>query len=105
MAARYGGDEFVVILPKADKEEAAEAAEQICRWIEEMTTVELNKHNLPGVTSSLGVATFPVDADDASRLIDAADQAMYSAKRKGGNRICQFGTSNMIWARPDTKRG
>jgi diguanylate cyclase (GGDEF)-like protein len=104
MAARYGGDEFVVILPKADKEEAAEAAEQICRWIEEMTTVELNKHNLPGVTSSLGVATFPVDADDASSLIDAADQAMYSAKRKGGNRICPFGASNMIWARPDTNR-
>ena len=105
MAARYGGDEFVVILPKADKEEAAEAAEQICRWIKEMTAIELSKHHLPGVTSSLGVATFPVDADDASSLIDAADQAMYSAKRKGGNRICQFGAPDMIAARTNTKGG
>ena len=106
MAARYGGDEFVVILPKADKGNATEAAEQICRWIEKMTAVELSKHNLPGVTASLGVATFPVDADDASSLIDAADQAMYSAKRKGGNRICQFGALDMIEARTNnTKRG
>ncbi len=105
MAARYGGDEFVVILPKADKKEAAEAAEKICRWIEEMTAVELSKHNLPGVTSSLGVATFPVDADDASSLIDAADQAMYSAKRKGGNQIHQFGTPDMVRTRIGTTRG
>lgn len=105
MAARYGGDEFVVILPKADKEEATEAAAQICRWIEEMTAVELSKHNLPGVTASLGVATFPVDADDASSLIDAADQAMYSAKRKGGNRICRFGAPDMAGASVGTKRG
>jgi diguanylate cyclase (GGDEF)-like protein len=105
MAARYGGDEFVVILPKADKEEAAEAAEQICRSIKEMTAVELSKHHLPGVTSSLGVATFPVDADDASSLIDAADQAMYSAKRKGGNRTRQFGAPDMIAARTNTKGG
>ncbi|MFB0534086.1 MAG: GGDEF domain-containing protein [Anaerolineae bacterium] len=105
MAARYGGDEFVVILPKADKEEAAEAAEQICRWIERMTADQLSKHNLPGVTSSLGVATFPVDADDASSLIDAADQAMYSAKRKGGNRICPFGVPDMVKAGTNTKRG
>jgi diguanylate cyclase (GGDEF)-like protein len=105
MAARYGGDEFVVILPKADKGEATEAAEQICRWIEEMTAFELSKHNLPGVTSSLGVATFPVDADDASSLIDAADQAMYSAKRKGGNQIRQFAAPDMVQARTGVKRG
>lgn len=105
MAARYGGDEFVIILPKADKEEAAEAAEQICRWIEEMTAVELSKHNLPGVTASLGVATFPVDAGDASSLIDAADQAMYSAKRKGGNRVCQFGAPDVVGAETNAKRG
>ncbi len=105
MAARYGGDEFVVILPKADKGEAAEAAERICRYIEEMTAVELSKYHLPGVTTSLGVATFPVDADDASSLIDAADQAMYSAKRKGGNQVRQFGVSDMVRARTHMKRG
>ncbi len=90
VVARYGGDEFFVILPGLHKEEAFKAARQIHEKIVTHTAKELRQYSLPRVAVSLGVATFPVDADAASPLIDAADRAMYAAKRSGGGRVQQF---------------
>lgn len=90
LAARYGGDEFVVILPKADSEMAAQVGLEIRRWVASRTEAELSEHRLPGLTVSIGIATFPTHATDAITLIDAADQAHYAAKRKGKNQMSIF---------------
>ncbi len=88
--ARYGGEEFCVILPNVTKVEAGVAAEKVRRLIEES--------NFPGgegqpggrITASVGYATFPEDADDVDSLLDAADVALYAAKRGGRNRSLPF---------------
>lgn len=90
LAARYGGDEFVVILPKADSEMAAQVGLEIRRWVASRTEAELSEHGLPGLTVSIGIAIFPNHATDAITLIDAADQAYYAAKRKGKNQMSIF---------------
>jgi diguanylate cyclase (GGDEF)-like protein len=90
LAARYGGDEFVVILPKADSEKAAQVGLEIRRWVADRTEAELSEHRLPGLTVTIGIATFPTHATDAITLIDAADQAYYAAKRQGKNQMSIF---------------
>jgi diguanylate cyclase (GGDEF)-like protein len=90
IAARYGGDEFVVILPGLDRPAAFEAAQTLRTWVSGLTSRELRRHGLPGITLSFGVAVYPADAQDAARLIDAADRAMYSAKRQGGDQVMTF---------------
>jgi diguanylate cyclase (GGDEF)-like protein len=90
LAARYGGDEFVVILPKADSKVAAQIGLEIRGWVASRTEAELSEHRLPGLTISIGIATFPIHATDAITLIDAADQAYYAAKRKGKNQMSIF---------------
>jgi diguanylate cyclase (GGDEF)-like protein len=81
-AARYGGDEFVIILPQADPEGATLVAERLRRRIEKM--------EVPGfglVTSSFGVATFPNHASSRDTLVVAADRALYNSKNAGRNRV------------------
>ena len=90
LAARYGGDEFVVILPKADSETAAQVGLEIGRWVASHTETELSEHRLPGLTVGIGIATFPIHAADAITLIDAADRACYAAKHKGENQMSIF---------------
>ena len=90
LAARYGGDEFVAILPKANSERAAQIGLEIRRWVASRTEAELSEHRLPGLTVSMGIATFPIHAADAITLIDAADKAYYAAKRKGKNQMSIF---------------
>ncbi len=88
--ARYGGDEFVVILSGLDHSGALQAAHKMRSWVRGLTATELGRHGLPGVTVSVGVAVYPADARDAAQLIDAADQAMYVAKRRGGDQVETF---------------
>ncbi|CAB1062646.1 diguanylate cyclase/phosphodiesterase (GGDEF & EAL domains) with PAS/PAC sensor(s) [Olavius sp. associated proteobacterium Delta 1] len=78
--ARYGGEEFVMLIPDADKEEAFRLAE---RLREELGKVKLD--NLPPITMSLGIATYPTDCKDMEELINKADAAMYAAKQAGRN--------------------
>jgi diguanylate cyclase (GGDEF)-like protein len=81
-AARYGGDEFVIILPQADTEGALLVAERLRIRVEQM--------QIPGfgqVTSSLGVATFPNHASSRDTLVVAADRALYRSKNAGRNRV------------------
>ncbi len=83
MVTRYGGDEFALLLPKATKTEAEAVAEKICRQIEE------NCQSV-GVTISLGLAQFPVDATSREDLVAAADELLYRAKEFGGNQVSLY---------------
>lgn len=83
---RYGGEEFLAVLPFAGAEEAAEVAERIRRAISE--TPVPNGREAIWVTVSAGVATWPeAPAESEMELIDLADAALYLAKRGGRNRV------------------
>jgi two-component system cell cycle response regulator len=82
MAARYGGDEFVVLLPHTDLDQAVAFAERVTLMLR-----SLRPGGLP-VSLSLGVASFDKKRDDSiENLFERADQAAYRAKRDGGNRV------------------
>jgi diguanylate cyclase (GGDEF)-like protein len=83
--ARYGGDEFVMILPETDKDEAYSFAE---RLRERVSQIKLE--NLPKLTISLGIASYPVDEKNIEGLIKNADAAMYSAKQTGRNKVIKY---------------
>jgi diguanylate cyclase (GGDEF)-like protein len=82
-AYRYGGDEVCVILPNHTVDEAVAVAERIRREVKAIKTVE-RPH---GLSSSIGVASFPESISDPSKLCSVADGAMYASKRAGGNRV------------------
>jgi diguanylate cyclase (GGDEF)-like protein len=85
--ARYGGDEFVIVLPDTGTLEARRIAESIRQAIEKFQLVEGEGIDLSGVTASIGLASFPAQASDAEGLFRCADDAMYAAKRAGRNRV------------------
>ena len=87
VVARYGGDEFVVILPRIKHSMAVQVARQIRDQVYEIVTELLAQKNLPPVMLSIGVATYPNDAQTAFDLVESADQAMYVVKHSGGNRV------------------
>jgi diguanylate cyclase (GGDEF)-like protein len=84
IAARFGGDEFALILPQTPKSGAAAKAEALRQHIE---SSELSEHGPSRITISIGVSAFPNDGQDPSALIAAADSALYAAKDGGRNRI------------------
>jgi diguanylate cyclase (GGDEF)-like protein len=85
MLCKYGGDEFVVVLPRTKKPGAALAAERIRKAID--------KHRFAGekltgnITASMGIASFPEDGDTVEDMISSADKALYRAKRHGRNLV------------------
>lgn len=84
-AARYGGDEFVVLLPETDPTGAFVLAEKIRIGVEEMV-VGLPPTG-PQPSLSVGVVAFPEDGATADELMISADEAMYASKRAGKNRV------------------
>ena len=83
---RYGGEEFIMLLPDADRETTLQVAERVRRAIADINVLERDS----AVTASFGVAVFPEDAPDAARLVRNADRAMYRAKANGRNRVEMF---------------
>ena len=88
---RYGGEEFVILLPEIEKKDALTFAERI-REIVQQEKFEGEEKSQPNkkVTISIGAANFPLDADSKDGLIKAADIALYQAKQSGRNRVCAF---------------
>jgi diguanylate cyclase (GGDEF)-like protein len=74
-AARYGGDEFAVVLPEAGEEAAASVSRRICERL-------ASDGETPQVTVSVGAAVFPRDGETMDELFDAADRALYRMKRR-----------------------
>lgn len=84
IAARFGGDEFVTIFPQTPKIDAI----QISNRLKEKIDKSLSEHNIEMPLSiSVGLATFPDDASSIMELIEKTDQALYLAKKGGGNRV------------------
>lgn len=88
-AGRFGGDEFVVLLPGAGVAEASALAESLRADVERFARLEGEEVevDVSGVTASIGIAVHPEHAGDSLDLFRAADAAMYEAKRRGKNRI------------------
>jgi diguanylate cyclase (GGDEF)-like protein len=89
VASRYGGEEFLVLLPECPFDIALRKAEQIR---EEVAKLELRYDNQPlgPVTASLGVAAFPDHAKESEELLRHADEALYLAKQAGRNRVVAY---------------
>jgi diguanylate cyclase (GGDEF)-like protein len=87
IAARYGGEEFVVIMPETGKELAILVGEKLRKAFEAYPFPLEETQPGGALTISMGIATFPSDADSARKLIDMADKALYMAKEGGRNRV------------------
>jgi len=85
--SRYGGEEFSVVLPFANKDEALKLAESLRESFESIPFIGANGKSSK-ITISCGVATAPVDTMDKAELISLADQALYKAKEQGRNKVC-----------------
>lgn len=83
--ARYGGDEFVVLLPNSDENQARQAAERILHSIGNMSFDSGGKR--VSTTASIGYAVYPDISRDIDLLLALADQAMYDSKKAGRNRV------------------
>lgn len=88
VAARYGGDEFVALLPETDPSGAYVAAEKIRQGVSKLL-VEAGGQPIP-TSLSIGVVSYPDDGQTADELMIAADEAMYSSKRLGKNRVVGY---------------
>ncbi len=82
VVARYGGDEFVILMPETGVEQAQILAERLRLWL--ATDPMLSEHH---ITGSFGVATFPLHGFSAEDIIRVADAGMYVSKRAGGDRV------------------
>lgn len=87
LVARFGGEEFVIILPEIDYENARTVGEKLRAEIERTEFKGEEKMPNQCLTISVGFATFPRDAQAPHELLDKADQALYTSKRKGRNII------------------
>jgi diguanylate cyclase (GGDEF)-like protein len=82
VVARYGGDEFIILMPETGIEQAQVLAERLRLWV--ATDPMLEEHH---ITGSFGVASFPVHGFSMEDLIRVADAGMYVAKHAGGNQV------------------
>jgi diguanylate cyclase (GGDEF)-like protein len=87
IVSRYGGEEFVIVFPQTSGEDCASVGERARRTVEGHLFCEESTPDGIRLTVSAGVATYPADAADAKALIDAADRALYDAKRAGRNKV------------------
>ncbi len=86
-AGRYGGEEFVVILPETDIETAQRKLESLRESIAGTPIALPQRGAKVHVTVSAGLSSYPQDAKDASELFALADERMFQAKKEGRNRV------------------
>jgi diguanylate cyclase (GGDEF)-like protein len=88
--AKYGGDEFVVILPGSDKVGAFLAADRLRELVEAEPFEGREKQPLGKITLSLGISSYPEQGSTLEELLDRADKALYSAKKAGRNKTVLY---------------
>jgi diguanylate cyclase (GGDEF)-like protein len=92
VAARFGGEEFSILLPQTTAEEALVIAERLRH------NIEHTRFPHRAVTSSIGVASCSAELCASADLVSAADQALYEAKSQGRNRVRVFGNGSHLGA-------
>jgi diguanylate cyclase (GGDEF)-like protein len=105
LAARFGGEEFVVVAPETPKLGAGLLAQRICDRIELEDFPGEEGQRGGGLTVSLGVASYPVDAGGAEELVRRADRALYLAKSSGKNQVCLYGNNRRSYRRVSASIG
>ena len=86
IACRYGGEEFIIMLAEASLEDTFKRAENLCANIRQLR-VGYGDKSLGNITVSMGVSGFPDLGDEAEKLIESADKALYKAKKAGRNQV------------------
>jgi diguanylate cyclase (GGDEF)-like protein/PAS domain S-box-containing protein len=86
IACRYGGEEFLVILPESSKEDTAKRADALREEVKKMELV-FQGQILGAITISMGIAAYPVNGNRAEELLRVADTALYRAKQEGRDRV------------------
>jgi len=90
ISARYGGDEYVIFLPNTDKIGAFLAGDRLRERISRSKFPGMEKQPTGSVTISMGIASFPEDADTREKILDKADQALYKSKESGRNKVTLY---------------
>jgi len=89
IAARYGGDEFVLLLTNTRGEEAIKVCERLLKLVRTITITTDDGRKF-GFTLSMGVSEFPTDGKEAYYIFNAADEALYQSKAAGKNRVTLY---------------
>lgn len=88
MVCRWGGEEFVLAAPNTTAEQMLEISEKVRKAVASMHAAPDGRSaTLPAITASLGVAAFPRHGSDLGSLLEAADSALYQAKKSGRDRV------------------
>ena len=87
LAARFGGEEFVVILPNCSKENAVLIGNKLRSAISDQNIQFQNQQPMGNLTCTFGVATYPDDADTKELLLKRADECLYNGKARGRNKV------------------
>jgi len=98
--ARYGGDEFIVVLPSTDTDTAYIIAERIVNEIAALKISSIDGVEIPSITCSVGISTYPDHCRSMEHLISTADSALYEAKRCGKNCVKIYNPSSAV--KPDS---
>jgi len=88
IACRYGGDEFIIVLPDATRVVTRERAEFICKYAKQLH-FQFEGKTFDPFTFSVGIAVFPEDGFTSATLLKAVDDALYRAKREGRGRVVE----------------
>ncbi len=97
ISARYGADEFALVLPNTEREQAFLIAEKIRKSMDKTHKFNNKKGSFEGkITIKGGVAGFPVDGQMENEILRSADEALYRAHKTGRNRICISQETKMV---------
>ncbi len=88
IVGRFGGEEFMIILPETDKKKAFEIAERVRTRIMALKMLHETSNVIPYVTVSVGVASIIPDDNDFEKILEITDKMLYRAKETGRNKVC-----------------